>query len=180
MLLDLQSENLLVLASHNTCPPNDPSPSSLTSLIPTSMSQCPIQHSEPLTSSASARCPVAHGSDEINPLNQVPLSLSQTPATTQSMALSVERERSSIPCATFSEQDPSSSASSNWVYPSPQQFYNALVRKGYDMPQEQMSTMVQLHNFLNEEAWAEVLAWERRWSSGFVIRSSFPSVLRPS
>jgi len=83
------------------------------------------------------------------------------------MTLSVERERSSIPYAPPSNEDRSSDPS-NWLYPSPQQFYNALVRKGYDMPQDQMSTMVQLHNFLNEEAWAEVLTWERRWDSDTV------------
>ncbi|KAG9017870.1 holocytochrome c synthase [Tulasnella sp. JGI-2019a] len=127
------------------------------------MSQCPVRQSENLTSLKGARCPVTHGSDEVNPLNQVPLSFSQSPAPNQSIVLSVERECSSIPCTTSPDQD--TSGSSNWMYPSPQQFYNALVRKGYEMPQDQMSTMVQLHNFLNEEAWAEVLTWERRWDS---------------
>jgi cytochrome c heme-lyase len=49
-----------------------------------------------------------------------------------------------------------------WEYPSPQQFYNALVRKGLDTPAEHVETVVEIHNFLNEKAWGEVLKWERR------------------
>lgn len=49
----------------------------------------------------------------------------------------------------------------NWEYPSPQQFYNALVRKGWETPEEHVEMMVLVHNFLNERAWREVLDWER-------------------
>jgi Cytochrome c/c1 heme lyase len=47
-------------------------------------------------------------------------------------------------------------------YPSPQQFYNAFVRKGWETPEEHVETMVEIHNFLNEEAWQEVLKLEKR------------------
>ncbi|KIK40890.1 hypothetical protein CY34DRAFT_806764, partial [Suillus luteus UH-Slu-Lm8-n1] len=40
-----------------------------------------------------------------------------------------------------------------WEYPSPQQFYNALLRKGLDTPAEHVETAVEIHNFLNERAW---------------------------
>jgi hypothetical protein len=49
-----------------------------------------------------------------------------------------------------------------WEYPSPQQFYNALVRKGWETPEEHVEVMVDIHNFLNEQAWQEVLKWEKR------------------
>lgn len=49
----------------------------------------------------------------------------------------------------------------NWEYPSPQQFYNALVRKGWETPEEHVEMMVMVHNFLNERAWLEVLDWEK-------------------
>lgn len=49
-----------------------------------------------------------------------------------------------------------------WEYPSPQQFYNALVRKGWETPEESIEMVVAIHNFLNERAWEEVMAWERR------------------
>ena len=70
----------------------------------------------------------------------------------QAASLSTERITSSIP----------RDASSNWDYPSPQQFYNALVRKGWGTPEEHVETMVEIHNFLNEQAWNEVLKWESR------------------
>ncbi|KAF7351586.1 Cytochrome c heme lyase [Mycena sanguinolenta] len=127
------------------------------------MTQCPVQHADKLKSSTTARCPVSQNPDNVNPVNNVPFNLSQSPAPNQSISLSTKRQRSSIPCATSSEPDLVDSSSSTWMYPSPQQFYNALTRKGYDMPQDQMETMVQIHNFLNEEAWADVLRWEARW-----------------
>ncbi|ETW78853.1 hypothetical protein HETIRDRAFT_420076 [Heterobasidion irregulare TC 32-1] len=66
------------------------------------------------------------------------------------MDLPTERETSSIP----------RDAAGRWEYPSPQQFYNALVRKGWETPEEHVETMVQIHNFLNEMAWDEVKRWE--------------------
>ena len=110
--------------------------------------QCPISHEQ---SSKPAQCPTKHESGGINPLNQMP-TLSQMPAEQQLAALPVERETSTIP-----RDD-----GSRWEYPSPQQFYNALVRKGWETPEEHVETMVQIHNFLNEQAWQEILKWERK------------------
>ncbi|KAK2463561.1 hypothetical protein APHAL10511_004312 [Amanita phalloides] len=114
---------------------------------PTSASaKCPVAHD---ASAKPAQCPVEH--EVINPLNQMP-SLSQAPAPQQSIQLPTQREESSIP----------RDSNSKWEYPSPQQFYNALVRKGWETPDEHVETMVQIHNFLNEQAWLEVLKWEKR------------------
>ena len=45
--------------------------------------------------------------------------------------------------------------------------YNAMLRKGYDdTPQDAVESMVAIHNFLNEGAWAEIVAWERRFARG--------------
>lgn len=103
-----------------------------------------------------AQCPVDHGSSSLsasslNPLNNMP-DLSQQPAPNQAIALPTERVVSEI------KRD----GESNWEYPSPQQFYNALVRKGWETPEEHIETMVQIHNFLNDQAWLEVLKWEKR------------------
>lgn len=81
--------------------------------------------------------------------------LSQAPAHGQSLALATAREESSIP-----RDD-----ASKWEYPSPQQFYNALVRKGWETPEEHVDTMVQIHNFLNEQAWEEIRKWENKENS---------------
>ena len=128
----------------------------------TSPAKCPIDHNalasgtSPHPSGSShpsglAKCPKDHGkSGELNPLNQIP-NLAQERASGQSADLPLEREVSSIPRA---------SDSSKWEYPSAQQFYNALVRKGWETPEEHVQTMVDIHNFLNEEAWQEIVKWE--------------------
>ncbi|EIM86676.1 cytochrome c and c1 heme-lyase [Stereum hirsutum FP-91666 SS1] len=77
--------------------------------------------------------------------------LSQAPAAAQSTYLPTDRETSSIP----------RDEAGKWEYPSPQQFYNALVRKGWETPEEHVETMVNIHNFLNEMAWDEVKRWEK-------------------
>lgn len=78
--------------------------------------------------------------------------LSQARQDAQKADLPLERTESSIP----------RDGSSKWEYPSPQQFYNALVRKGWETPEEHVVTMVEIHNFLNEEVWEEVKKWEKR------------------
>ena len=114
----------------------------------TGPAKCPIDHHKAVDTKP-AQCPIDHTA--LSPLNQMP-TLSQAPAEGQAVALPLERTESSIP------RDPSS----KWEYPSPQQFYNALVRKGWETPEEHVVTMVEIHNFLNEEAWEEVKKWERR------------------
>ena len=86
--------------------------------------------------------------------------LSQDRAPNQAVALPTEREPSTIP---------KGSGDGNWEYPSPQQMYNALLRKGYtDTDATAVESMVSVHNFLNEGAWAEIVEWERRFSGGLV------------
>ena len=128
-----------------------------------SVAQCPVPHDGPMQSSSSMAAsgsvpPVASSSntwkDTLNPLNYIPTFLSQAPAPSQTQYLPTERTSSSIPRSTDS--------GTVWEYPSPQQFYNALVRKGWETPEEHVETMVEIHNFLNEQAWEEVLKWEKR------------------
>jgi len=80
--------------------------------------------------------------------------LAQERAPGQTIELPLEREVSTIPRA---------KDSSKWEYPSAQQFYNALVRKGWETPEEHVQMMVDIHNFLNEEAWQEILKWEPQY-----------------
>lgn len=49
----------------------------------------------------------------------------------------------------------------NWVYPSPQMFWNAMLRKGWrwkdeDLSQRDMDHIIRIHNINNELAWQEV------------------------
>ena len=76
----------------------------------------------------------------------------------QTVSLPLSRETSSIPRG---------DADTNWEYPSPQQMYNAMLRKGYtDTPADAVESMVAVHNFLNEGAWNEIVQWESIFSKG--------------
>ena len=159
-----------------------PSPAPSSS-FDTKPAQCPIQHSpSPPSQNSPAQCPVDHSTlasgsgssssshpsgsfhpsgpakwlvedgkgGELNPLNEMP-TLAQERAPGQTAELPLEHEVSSIPRA---------KDSSKWEYPPAQQFYTALVRKGWEIPEEHVQPMVDIHNFLNGEAWQEILKWE--------------------
>lgn len=105
----------------------------------------------------------------LNPLNYMPSNLSQhRESAAQTIDLPTEREISTIPRGAPSPYEADDeSAGGNWVYPSPQQMYNAMVRKGHtDTPADAVESMVAVHNFLNEGAWAEIVEWERRFAPG--------------
>jgi len=142
------------------------------------ISPCPVPSSYPPQKSATTpqdgSCPVKAPNSplessrwnpsttlsKLNPLNYMPSDLSQNRAQHQTVHLPVERTLSSIP---------KGDASGNWEYPSPQQMYNAMLRKGYDdTPEDAVESMVEVHNFLNEGAWAEIVEWERRFGNGLI------------
>lgn len=103
----------------------------------------------------------------LNPLNYMPSDLSQRrESAAQTIALPTERQVSSIPRG-VDQESTSAEAQGKWIYPSPQQMYNAMLRKGHaDTPADSVEAMVAVHNFLNEGAWAEIVEWERRFSKG--------------
>lgn len=84
----------------------------------------------------------------------MPAQANQTRADSQTIDLSTNRVPSSIPKA-GTDKD-------TWLYPSPQMFWNALVRKNKtdDASEEYMDTVVAIHNNMNENTWQQVLAWE--------------------
>ena len=114
---------------------------------------------------------------------------SQFPAPGQRALLSTRRVVSSIPrgddahdapsssssssSTTAAEDGPSSSSSSSavpshqppnsgrWQYPSEQQFYNAMLRKGYRPPVESIPSVLRIHNAVNERSWHQVRRWEK-------------------
>lgn len=51
-------------------------------------------------------------------------------------------------------------ASGNWIYPSQEMFFNAMKRKGHDAQEKDMSSVVPIHNAVNERAWTEIKKWE--------------------
>ncbi|KAG7663493.1 CYC3, partial [[Candida] subhashii] len=107
-------------------------------------------------------CPVkgSRGSDEaLNPLNNMPMSLSSEKAPGQRITLSTQRTISSIPRG-------ETESHGLWEYPSPQQMLNAMLRKGKGdgIPEDAVESMVDIHNFLNEAAWQQILEWESRYT----------------
>ncbi|KAJ2332504.1 holocytochrome c synthase [Coemansia sp. RSA 2673] len=149
-----------------SCPVDHNAPAAT---APHSRPECPVDHTQRQQAPSFAqslfgtsnqpeapKCPVDHADGEksahINPLNMMP-QLTQDMHADQTTPLSTEREFSTIP---------RSNAEAVWEYPSPQQFYNALARKNMAAPEEYVDVMVDIHNFLNEGAWNEVLKWEAR------------------
>ncbi|KAF3761269.1 hypothetical protein M406DRAFT_281190 [Cryphonectria parasitica EP155] len=119
-------------------------------------SSCPVPHDQRNTSSTSEDSSFL---SKLNPLNYMFSDLSQSRAPNQTHVLPTERDPSSIP---------KGSGDGNWEYPSPQQMYNAMLRKGYtDTDVTAVESMVQVHNFLNEGCWAEIVDWEKRFGGGF-------------
>lgn len=132
---------------------------------------CPVKHDAAAAAPLASACPVPHASQvstksaaesstlsKLNPLNWMFSDLSQEKAPSQSVALPLEREESTIPRG---------DGPGTWEYPSPQQMYNALLRKGYsDTDVTAVESMVSVHNFLNEGAWAEIMEWEKRFAGG--------------
>ncbi|GJJ11260.1 hypothetical protein Clacol_005492 [Clathrus columnatus] len=122
---------------------------------PSSQNQakCPIDHK----SQQESQCPIKRL--DLNPLNNIPSDLSNYSST----SLPTQREASTIPKNGIGE---------TWEYPSPQQFHNALLRKGMETAEEDVGMMVQVHNWLNEVAWNEVLKWEQKANPELTSRES--------
>lgn len=132
--------------------------------------------------SSLSACPVKGG-------GTVPASIeeaakhSQLPAPGQQIPLSQHRVISTIPRGDKSDQaadddDDDAAAktnnearpavpvhqpakSSQWMYPSEQQFYNAMRRKGYKPPIESIPSVLKIHNAVNERSWLQVRKWEK-------------------
>ncbi|KAI5248214.1 cytochrome c heme lyase [Aureobasidium subglaciale] len=136
--------------------PSAPPPSIVTKPAD-SASACPYVPPTPDNKEPSAGSPSYIS--KLNPLNYMPKNLSnQRDHTEQTVDLPLDRENSTIPRG---------DGQGTWEYPSPQQMYNAMLRKGYtDTPAEHVEAMVSVHNFLNEGAWNEIVEWEKRFSAG--------------
>ncbi|KAM3860450.1 holocytochrome c-type synthase [Diretmus argenteus] len=102
-------------------------------------------------------CPMkaADTKRDIDPANMMPPP-NQTRAPDQPFPLPISREESRIP---------RHGTEKNWVYPSEQMFWNAMLRKGWrwredDLAPQDMTNIIKIHNRNNEQAWQEILKWE--------------------
>ena len=86
-----------------------------------------------------------------------------TPSPTQRLPLSTAPVSSTIPRAGV---DPATSAPhTTWTFPSPQRFFNAMTKKGWNPRERDMASVVSIHNTVNEETWRRVQEYERLHSA---------------
>eukprot|EP00501_MAST-03F_sp_TOSAG23-6_P002531 GSMAST32.ASY1.ANO1.2670.1 assembled CDS len=115
-------------------------------------SGCPVGHGEISTGRRSdGDCDAARLTDKSLPVNRE-LPPNQRPSIGQRIPLSTNRLNSRIP--------KSEDSGNTWVYPSEQQFYNAMKRKGYTPDERDMNTIIAVHNTVNERTWQQILRWE--------------------
>ncbi|KNC83833.1 hypothetical protein, variant [Sphaeroforma arctica JP610] len=109
---------------------------------------CPVGAPEDTTLGCKSPDP---NSEELDPTNNMykPESM-QSMHPKQTEKLETERVTSTIPRVDGHK----------WVYPSPQMFYNAMAKKGWDPKEQDMSTVVAIHNNVNEQTWHKVMMWE--------------------
>lgn len=127
------------------------------------------------TSSNSNGCPVSKDDQQQPASLEEAARYAQTPHPDQKgVALSTHRMVSSIPRGATEETDKGphhqattapaaqeKKASSNWIYPSEQQFFNALRKKGWnDVQAEEIPSVLEIHNTVNERTWKQVIRWE--------------------
>jgi len=121
-------------------------------------SECPMSEGyQAKTEANSVQTPKID--DKIDPTNMMPAP-NQRPSQDQPFDLSTTRVSSSIPKAL-----PTGEQDKTWQYPSPQMFWNAMIRKGWrwqdDEPEaDTINNIINIHNVNNERAWREVLMWE--------------------
>mmetsp|Transcript_3292 Transcript_3292/g.5425 ORF Transcript_3292/g.5425 Transcript_3292/m.5425 type:complete len:240 (+) Transcript_3292:48-767(+) len=138
-----------------------------------SSSACPMAASRkaPPTSG----CPFSGGSsastsrEAVDPRNMMP-SLPQSPAAGQDVTLSKDRATSTIPKTGTDE---------NWQYPSPQQFYHALLRRNKTAEADAMEAVVHTHNVTNEISWRKIMEWEQLHARSCATPSLLRFVGRP-
>lgn len=104
------------------------------------------------------QCPVTNSQEFLDPSNNMPFNISSERAPGQKVVLPTERTISTIPRGESEDQG-------FWSYPSPQQMLNAMLKKGKgSIPEDAVESMVDVHNFLNEGAWQEILEWEKPYT----------------
>lgn len=115
----------------------------------------------------------------LDPKNNMPAVPLQGAAPGQASSLDTTRVKSTIP-----KGDDGASLGATWEYPSPQMFWNAMVRKNKTggASEDDMGVVVAIHNNMNETTWADVCAWEALSAGGGAtadgVKAAPPKLLR--
>lgn len=142
-----------------------------------SVGKCPVDHTSPSSlwkvlgvGGGSSNSKGSQDSSPPGSSNKLPASLeeaaqhAQSPHPGQRLPLSTYRSESTIPRGQEVENKPHHQLgfdSSRWVYPSEQQVFNAMKRKGWGgIEEEAIPSFLQVHNSVNERSWRELCNWE--------------------
>ena len=156
-----------------------------------SAGKCPVDHKGRSTSlwkvlgikfSSEAK-PVQKERDNIPASLEEAAKHAQTPHPEQKLPLSVHRASSSIPRGE-SDENPhhqrGADDSSTWIYPSEQQVFNAMKRKGWKgVEEEAIPSFLQIHNSVNERSWRQLCEWESGDDIQLVRFQGRPNELTP-
>jgi cytochrome c heme-lyase len=120
----------------------------------------------PIGTGSASSCPVVK--DDAPPASlEEAANHAQTPLPDQSWPLRTDRQVSSIPrgdvpAGTGPHHQPTAATSTpRWVYPSEQQLYNAMRKKGWsNIPEDSISAVLHIHNNINEGTWRKIQDWE--------------------
>jgi len=140
---------------------------------------CPVDHGKMQTGGCPVKhnnsgLPYKHGDKQGLPFG-LPPSIEesakhpQSPLPDQKIPLSTRRIVSSIPRADELRPEEEGKTAPHqpeshpqWIYPSEQQFYAAMRRKGWQGVDERtIPAVVRIHNAVNERGWTQVQQWER-------------------
>lgn len=147
-------------SSSSSCPMNNTSKNNKNFADTAGVNKCPVASDKMVEKLLNNNKHSSHGeeSDETIDLRNMMPKISQNPMPGDTVAFSKDREVSSIPKTGESE---------NWVYPSPQQFYNAIRKRGKVAKEDEleapgtMDSIVFAHNVTNEITWNDILKWEK-------------------
>lgn len=156
------------------------------------VSRCPVDHTKTGSISSSLWKVLGVASSAKKPeelAKDLPASLeeaakhAQTPHPEQRLPLSTHRAHSSIPRGK-SEENPhhqsGAEESGTWVYPSEQQVFNAMKRKGWEnVEEEAIPSFLQIHNSVNDRSWRQLCEWERNHDIQLVHFKGRPDTLTP-
>lgn len=143
---------------------------------------CPVKHSSsnsapksssvldsPKPNCSNGQCSVKEEST-YNPLvgDEV---FNQDKQPNQNVLLSTTRAVSTIPKSKDFSPHHQVENVDKWVYPSEQQYFNAMKRKGYNPSEMDIPAALYVHNHVNEEGWRRVKEWElMRGNQGPILR----------
>ena len=135
--------------------------------------QCPVERRIQATSGPVPSCPMENKADAAKTSLGVAglkyndrasdLVFDSIPEEGQQQRLAVNRVVSTIP----KDDSPESVSPAHqpkdtdkWVYPSEQQYYNAMRRKGYNPDAADIPAVLFIHNAVNERVWSQLREWE--------------------